>query len=79
LATLADALDMAGGATRFVGGAVRDTLLGGAVTDIDLATRLAPDEVIERLKAATIRSVPTGLAHGTVTAVLPSGPVEVTT
>lgn len=67
------------GATRIVGGAVRDTLAGAAVKDIDLATRLTPDEVIARLLAAKIKSVPTGLAHGTVTAVLSSGPVEVTT
>jgi len=67
------------GDTRLVGGAVRDTLLGEPAADIDLATRLLPDEVIARLKAAGIRAVPTGLAHGTVTAVLAGGPVEVTT
>lgn len=78
-AALADALDMAGGETRLVGGVVRDTLLGSAPDDIDLATRFKPEEVIARLKAADIKSVPTGLAHGTVTAVLPSGPIEVTT
>jgi len=76
---LTDALDGAVGATRFVGGAVRDGLLGAAVSDLDLATRLRPDEVMARLKAAGLRAVPTGLAHGTVTAVLPDGPVEVTT
>lgn len=67
------------GSARFVGGVVRDTLLGQPVHDIDIATRLAPDEVIDRLRAAGIKVVPTGLAHGTVTAVLASGPVEVTT
>ena len=67
------------GDARFVGGVVRDTLLGLAVHDIDIATRLDPATVIDRLKAAGIRVVPTGLAHGTVTAVLASGPVEVTT
>jgi len=66
-------------AARFVGGAVRDTLLGLPVADIDIATRHAPDEVVAKLKAAGIRVVPTGIAHGTVTAVLASGPVEVTT
>jgi poly(A) polymerase len=64
---------------RYVGGAVRDTLLGLPVKDIDMATALHPDAVIERLTAAGIRSVPTGIAHGTVTAMLPGGPVEITT
>ena len=67
------------GEARFVGGSVRDTLLGIAVSDIDLATPAPPENVLELLKAAQIRAVPTGLAHGTITAVLPSGPVEVTT
>ncbi|GGC00165.1 poly(A) polymerase [Novosphingobium endophyticum] len=64
---------------RFVGGAVRDTLLGLPVKDIDMATTLLPDAVIARLDAAGIRNVPTGLDHGTVTAILPSGSVEITT
>jgi poly(A) polymerase len=64
---------------RFVGGAVRDTLLGLPVKDIDMATVLLPDTVIARLDAAEIRHVPTGIDHGTVTAVLPGGPVEITT
>ena len=67
------------GNARYVGGAVRDTLLGIAVKDIDIATPLVPAEVIDRLKAAQIRSVPTGIEHGTVTAILPGGPVEITT
>lgn len=65
--------------TRLVGGVVRDTLLGLDPADIDLATRLRPETVLDRLKAAGIRAVPTGLAHGTITAVLPDGPIEVTT
>ncbi|MFA9200242.1 MAG: CCA tRNA nucleotidyltransferase [Cypionkella sp.] len=65
--------------TRWVGGAVRDTLLGLPVRDIDAATPLPPSETIERLAAAGIRTVPTGIDHGTVTASLPEGPVEVTT
>lgn len=64
---------------RWVGGAVRDTLLGLPVKDIDAATRLLPEVVIERLGAAGIRTVPTGIDHGTVTALLGGGPVEVTT
>jgi poly(A) polymerase len=67
------------GATRYVGGCVRDTLLGLAVSDVDLATRLPPQEVMERLAKARIKAVPTGLAHGTVTAVVAGKPVEVTT
>ncbi|OYU34594.1 CCA tRNA nucleotidyltransferase [Novosphingobium sp. PASSN1] len=80
LAALVAALDPAGeGLVRYVGGAVRDTLLGIAVKDIDMATPLEPPAVIERLTAAGIRSVPTGLAHGTVTAITAGGPVEITT
>lgn len=64
---------------RWVGGAVRDTLLGQPVNDVDAATPLTPDAVIDRLRAAGIRAIPTGIEHGTVTAVLPDGNVEVTT
>jgi len=67
------------GNARYVGGAVRDTLLGLAVKDVDMATPLAPEVVMERLAAAGIRTVPTGIDHGTVTAILPDGPVEITT
>jgi poly(A) polymerase len=68
----------ADGDTRYVGGCVRDTLLGLEVADVDLATRLPPDEVLKRLGKARIKAVPTGIAHGTVTAVLEGVPVEVT-
>ena len=64
---------------RWVGGAVRDTLLGAPVKDIDCATRHRPETVIDRCKAAGIRTVPTGIDHGTVTAILEDGPVEITT
>lgn len=67
------------GKARYVGGAVRDTLLGGEIHDIDLATVLLPQSVIERCKDAGIRTVPTGIEHGTVTALLTQGPVEITT
>lgn len=67
------------GMTRLVGGAVRDGLLGLPVSDIDFATRLPPGEVVERLEAAGIKAVPTGIAHGTVTAVSDGRPFEVTT
>ncbi|MBX9731320.1 MAG: CCA tRNA nucleotidyltransferase [Sphingomonas sp.] len=79
LASLLSALGATQGDARFVGGVVRDTLLGLPVQDIDIATRLTPDTVMQRLKNADIRAVPTGLAHGTITAILPDGPVEVTT
>jgi len=73
------ALDANKGATRYVGGCVRDTLLGLAVSDVDLATRLPPEEVMGRLEKAGIKAIPTGIAHGTVTAVIGGAPVEVTT
>lgn len=66
------------GNIRWVGGAVRDGLLGAQVSDVDCATRLRPQEVVERCGAAGIRIVPTGIDHGTVTAVLQDGPVEIT-
>ncbi|AOL94303.1 CCA tRNA nucleotidyltransferase [Porphyrobacter sp. LM 6] len=64
---------------RWVGGAVRDGLLGVPVNDVDCATLLMPAEVIARCGKAGIRTVPTGIEHGTVTAILKDGPVEVTT
>jgi poly(A) polymerase len=64
--------------TRLVGGVEPQQRIAHHA-DVDLATRLLPDDVLARLKAAGIRAVPTGIAHGTVTAVLPSGPIEVTT
>lgn len=79
LARLTDALGSADGHVRYVGGAVRDALLGLPVSDLDLATALLPEEVSRRVREAGFKAIPTGIAHGTVTAVLPSGPVEVTT
>ena len=67
------------GGPRIVGGAVRDTLLGLPVTDVDLATMLLPDVVIDRLEAANIKAIPTGLDHGTVTAVADGKNYEITT
>lgn len=64
---------------RWVGGAVRDGLLGVEVHDVDCATVLMPAEVIDRCARAGIRTVPTGIEHGTVTAILADGPVEITT
>ncbi len=64
---------------RVVGGAVRNALLNIPIGDIDIATTALPDEVIRRAKAAGIKSVPTGIAHGTVTLVVEAQPFEVTT
>ena len=76
-----DALEAAGGkdCARFVGGAVRNTLMGLPVADVDIATKLTPQASIAALKAAKIRVVPTGVEHGTVTAVRDHTPYEITT
>jgi poly(A) polymerase len=79
LAALIRVLGGQDGDTRYVGGAVRDTLAGQAVKDVDLATKLSPEDVLARLAHARIKAVPTGLAHGTVTAVIGDSSVEVTT
>ena len=71
---------LAGGVeARFVGGSVRDALLGKQIGDIDIATTASPERVIELLEKAGIKVVPTGLAHGTVTAVVPPRHFEITT
>lgn len=67
------------GAVRFVGGCVRNALLGIPVTDIDLATVHAPQDVMARLQRAGIKYVPTGIDHGTVTAVMHGVGYEITT
>jgi poly(A) polymerase len=67
------------GLTRYVGGAVRDDLLGLQVSDVDLATRIEPNEVVHLLEKAKIKAVPTGIEHGTITAVADGHPYEVTT
>ncbi len=64
---------------RLVGGVVRDLLAGRPSMDIDLATPLPPDAVIQRLSQAGLRTIPTGLAHGTVTALVLDHPIEITT
>src|SRR5476649_1319952 len=80
-AAVMDALEAAGGAdcARYVGGCVRNTLLGKPVSDIDIATRLTPDEVTAALKAAKLKAIPTGVEHGTLTAVSGGKPFEITT
>ena len=74
-----DALSTDGGSARFVGGAVRNALLRLEVNDIDIATPLVPDEVIRRLQSSGIKAVPTGIDHGTITAIVGSKFFEVTT
>ena len=74
-----EALDAAADMTRLVGGAVRDALLGLPVSDFDLATRLTPAAVVARLEAAGVKAVPTGIAHGTVTAISHGQSFEITT
>lgn len=64
---------------RFVGGCVRNTLMGLPINDIDLATPLTPDEVIKKLKDNNIKVVPTGYDHGTVTAIIGDESYEITT
>jgi poly(A) polymerase len=76
-----DALEAEGGSdcARFVGGCVRNSLVGRPVDDLDIATTLTPDRVTEALEKAGIRPVPTGIDHGTVTAVSNHRPHEITT
>jgi poly(A) polymerase len=74
-----DAITAGGGGARIVGGAVRNTLLGHPVTDIDIATTIPPEDVITRAESAGLQAIPTGLAHGTVTVIAGHKPFEVTT
>lgn len=75
------ALEAEGGpdCARFVGGCVRNALLGQPVDDIDIATQLTPEQTLAALKAAGLKAVPTGMEHGTVTAVSGGRPYEITT
>ncbi len=74
-----DALAKDGGRVRFVGGCVRDALAGRSVKDIDLATPDPPELAMRRLAEAGIHAIPTGIAHGTVTAVVGGKHFEITT
>lgn len=74
-----DALASGGADARFVGGCVRDAWLGRPVKDIDIATHAPPERVMELLEAAGIRVIPTGISHGTVTALCGGKPYEITT
>jgi poly(A) polymerase len=64
---------------RFVGGCVRNWLIGQAIDDIDIAVDKPPETVIRALEAAEVKVVPTGLSHGTVTAIVEGRPFEITT
>lgn len=64
---------------RFVGGCVRNMLLDIPVTDIDIATRHQPPQTITLLEAANIKAIPTGIDHGTITAVIDRQTIEITT
>lgn len=66
------------GGARFVGGCVRNELRGVPVDDIDIATQLKPEETLAALEAAGIRAIPTGLEHGTVTAIYDGRHYEIT-
>lgn len=79
LTRVLDLLNADGGEGRVVGGAVRNSLMGMPVGDIDLATTLLPTDVMARAKAAGIKAVPTGIDHGTVTLVVDGRAYEVTT
>ena len=80
-APVMEALEAAGGpgCARFVGGAVRNTLLGAPVGDVDIAGTLTPDQATKALESAGIKVAPTGVDHGTVTAIVSGEPFEVTT
>ena len=75
------ALAAVGGAdcARFVGGCVRNAVLGAPIDDVDIATVLTPEAVVRALRAAGLKSVPTGMEHGTVTAISERQPFEITT
>lgn len=80
-AAVLDALEAEGGpdCARFVGGCVRNALVGRPIDDLDIATTLTPDRVTRALKAKGLRAVPTGVEHGTVTAISNRRPHEITT
>lgn len=79
VARLLALLDRDGEEARVVGGAVRNALLHIPVAEIDVATTAVPEEVMRRVAAAGGRAIPTGVEHGTVTAVIDHHPIEVTT
>lgn len=79
LQALLAALSAEGHEARIAGGAVRNALLGAAVSDVDIATTTTPDETERRAQAAGFRTVPTGKEHGTITVIVDGRGYEVTT
>ena len=79
LGAVMDAIAGVGGEARLVGGCVRNALLGEAVGDIDIATDLTPERVVDAAGGAGLKSVATGIEHGTVTVVSDATAFEVTT
>ena len=79
LQTLFDILEREGGEARVAGGAVRNALMGKPASDVDLCTTVLPEQVLSRLKEAGYKGVPTGIEHGTITAVIEGNAFEVTT
>ncbi len=77
--SLLAALGAGGASVRFVGGCVRDAILGLRPADVDVATPEKPEQVIKRLQKAGLKAVPTGIEHGTVTAVVPPATFQITT
>lgn len=72
-------LTKGGEEARVAGGAVRNTLMGQPVADVDIATTCLPDETIRRAEAEGFKAIPTGIEHGTITVVAGGKPYEVTT
>jgi len=79
LQSLFDILCADGGEARVAGGAVRNSLMGEPVGDIDLCITLLPEEVVRRVEASGHKAIPTGIDHGTITVVIQGEPFEVTT
>jgi tRNA nucleotidyltransferase/poly(A) polymerase len=79
LQALLAALSTDGEEARVVGGAIRNTLLGQKVADIDIATTTLPEETMRRAESLGYKAVPTGIDHGTITVVAAGKPYEVTT
>lgn len=79
LASVLACLNAEGSETRVVGGAVRNVLMGYAPGDVDLATTLLPEDVIAHARGASLKAIPTGIEHGTVTVIAEGVPFEVTT
>lgn len=73
------ALEVPGHTVRFVGGCVRDALIGKQATDIDIATSLVPEHIIRQLEQHYIKPIPTGIKHGTITALCKGKTIEITT